>query len=124
MPTLPIALDLSLVPPTLEMDPEFDPSVTSDWSQDHIDHVARRPEGLGVDLEHAYGFPGTVIPQAHMNDIHGLSLLFRIGNRYLVFTAGADVDEPLKSWPVLPSITNRFFEVRDTQPEFYTARQR
>ncbi|KAJ6489028.1 hypothetical protein C8R45DRAFT_250588 [Mycena sanguinolenta] len=139
MTTLPISLDLSIVPPEIERRPEFDPSVTLHWSQDPIDRgrVWRtewanypdwdRWQGVAKDwawiVEHAYGFPGLVVPQAYINDdgSNGHGLLFRIENRYLVFAVRAETKQSLKSWPVFPSIGNRVFAVGDAQPESHTS---
>ncbi|KAF8177079.1 hypothetical protein K438DRAFT_1939150 [Mycena galopus ATCC 62051] len=146
VPTQPIPLCLSVVPPRVsQTDNEYDPSMTAGWGSDDIDlgsiwskhwgpqfpggyPYRDQWQGIPTDaawvLEHAYGFPGPVIPQAHMEeDLFGLQrLLFRVGTRYLVFTINADPHDELKSYPVLPSIPNRFFDIREAQPELYTRR--
>ncbi|KAJ7816525.1 hypothetical protein B0H14DRAFT_2844671, partial [Mycena olivaceomarginata] len=145
MPTLPIPLNLSVVPPCFDTPTEPDPSMVPGWSQDDIDlgDVWRKDwvseysrgyvtwdewQGVPFDfawiLEHAYGFPGKIIPQAYMDeDLHCFQhVLFRLGNRYLVFTGNAPMDEQLKSWPVYPATRNRLFKLILAQPEVCTRR--
>ncbi|KAF8155294.1 hypothetical protein K438DRAFT_1862551, partial [Mycena galopus ATCC 62051] len=146
-PTQPISLGLPIVPPRVaEMDTGYDSSMTAGWGSDDIDlrsvwskdwdpqltddyyPYSARWQGIPTDaawmLEHAYGLPGSVIPQAHMEeDFFSLSrLLLRVGTRYLVFTSNTDPHDQLKSYPILPSIPNRFFDIREAQPELYTRR--
>jgi hypothetical protein len=113
----------------------------SGWSQDNIDlgeiwHTDWAPrdirgyldcdrwQGVLCDfawiVEHAYGFPGRIIPQAYMfdDDYHCQNLLFRLGNRYLVHNT--DSDQRLRSWPVFPSNRNRYFDIVLAQFESYT----
>lgn len=90
---------------------EFDDSVTSGWSQDDIelgenwhtdwssafsawDRWQGAPGDSAWAVEHAYGFPGPVIPQAYTTDevLDEDWLLFRVGNRYFAFTRDPDTE--------------------------------
>ncbi|KAK7055941.1 hypothetical protein R3P38DRAFT_2498831 [Favolaschia claudopus] len=147
LPMVSIPLNLSYAPRNPEsMFAEANPAVLSKWTQDPIDlgDYWRRDwwdhekcsgylycdewEGLLCDLawkvEHAYGFAGRIIPQAWIDDEYhpAQRLLFRIGNRYLVYTAEAAHNSgmELMSWPVYPSNRNRLFNVCDAETERYT----
>ncbi|KAJ7811564.1 hypothetical protein B0H14DRAFT_2606492 [Mycena olivaceomarginata] len=141
MPTLPISLGLSLVPPPFEPDGFWaGPRTTLIWVrsgartgfaemiiQDGYLEYDRWQGGLPDHvwtLEHAYGFPGRVIPQGYMNDdYHDLErVLFRVGNRYLVYCPKAELDKRLKSWPIFPSNRNQSFDFWFADPESYTRR--
>lgn len=97
---------------------------STDWNPGYYDCDAW--QGILGDLawrvEHAYGFPGHIIPQAYMYDEYCDSqrLLFRLGNRYFVYSADAEPDERLRSWPVFPSARNRFFLPSEAELESYT----
>lgn len=118
---MPISLALSAHPLT-----EPDPSLVLQWSQDDIplaepwstNWIAEYPgywnwdqwQGVPCDFawlfEHAYGFPGAVIPQAFQDDdvYSWQHLLFRSGGRYFVFTLGSDPE--LRSWPLTLTISD------------------
>ncbi|KAJ6590932.1 hypothetical protein DFH09DRAFT_190435 [Mycena vulgaris] len=142
LPTMPIPLGLYVAPraPKTSHTEVFDQSVISRWSQDDIDldefwrtdwppgyHTDEftgymewdmwqgAPNDLAWALEHAYGFPGPVHPQAYADDDEwaGQHLLFRSGQRYFAFTAQSEPN--LRSWPLTPP--RRFFAIGDAQPE-------
>ncbi|KAJ7760687.1 hypothetical protein DFH07DRAFT_957522 [Mycena maculata] len=140
LPRLPISLGLSITP----VSSEFHPSVVSGWSQDDIDFGENwrtdwepvytsgywdwdQWQGVSCDwawiLEHAYGFPGRVLPQAYEDDrIYGLQrVLLRLGNRYLTYTIQTEHDK-LRSWPVVPMTRQRYFHINDSQPELPTCK--
>ncbi|KAJ7108070.1 hypothetical protein C8R43DRAFT_1243587 [Mycena crocata] len=117
----PIPLDLQLAPrkPFGATESEPDHSVVSHWTKDglNLDHrlwctdmiCGEYPDwdqwqgNLGDTawlLHHAYGFPGTVIPQAHTEgwDADNAYVLLRTGNRYLLFNQ--KFGEPLGSFPL------------------------
>ncbi|KAK7017341.1 hypothetical protein R3P38DRAFT_3201791 [Favolaschia claudopus] len=112
---------------------EADPAVLAGWSQDGIDLGGFWLTDWWTDdlraiwhgkWEHAYGFPGKIIPQAYVDDDDYTvqRLLFRLGDRYLLYTADAspDLNMELMSWPVYPSNRDRFFSLGDAEPERYT----
>ncbi|KAJ7249560.1 hypothetical protein B0H12DRAFT_697163 [Mycena haematopus] len=69
-------------------------------------------------LEHGYGFPGRVLPQAFQCDPYGdgeQNLLFRVGNRYLAFR---DDEAQFLSFAGTPS--GLFDIVDDGQLESFT----
>ncbi|KAJ7039678.1 hypothetical protein C8F04DRAFT_1254950 [Mycena alexandri] len=139
LPTVPLKLDLPVAPRREMTDFELNNSVISQWSKDHLDF----PEdwsrawlgyqgywqwdlwhGIPCDfawlLEHAYGFPGAVIPQAYkyISEISEQHLLFRVGNRYLLFIWA---DTQFRSWPL--SETAGFgFDVFESEIEPYICR--
>ncbi|KAJ7746319.1 hypothetical protein B0H16DRAFT_961435 [Mycena metata] len=137
LPTVPLKLDLPVAPRREMTDSELNNSVLSQWSKDHLIYPEEwRTDWLGYDtywhwdlwhgiqcdfawlLEHAYGFPGTVIPQAYRYDLDlgEQHLLFRVGNRYLLFnSAGTE----FRSWPL--SETGLFF-IPDSGIESYICR--
>ncbi|KAJ6577485.1 hypothetical protein B0H19DRAFT_1120121 [Mycena capillaripes] len=137
LPSMPLSIGLATHSMAAS---EPDPSVISQWSQDTLtldkrwskDWLSPYPgywnwDGwLGVPcdfawlLEHAYGFPGPVIPQAFADDLDYSCqhLLFRSGRRYFVFTL--ESDQQLRSWPLTPAI--RHFHVPNAQPESYIHR--
>ncbi|KAK7017344.1 hypothetical protein R3P38DRAFT_2716808 [Favolaschia claudopus] len=144
LPMVPIPLNLSYTPRNRETSfVEANPAVLSKWTQDPIDlgYHWRRDwwdheecsgyrccdewEGVLCDLawkvEHAYGFSGSIVPQAWLyNKWHLVQrLLFRLGDRYLVYTADAPHGSgmELMSYPVYPSNRNRFFDECDAETE-------
>ncbi|KAJ7481477.1 hypothetical protein FB451DRAFT_129695 [Mycena latifolia] len=140
LPTKPIYLGLSIVPSPMFRGSEWDPSLLSQWSQDDIVLNERwskdwfseylcywdwdRWQGASADLawvlEHAYGFPGPVVPQAYRGEpeLALQYLLFRSGHRYFVFSTRSEPN--LRSWPLTPSPTNSGFYIPDAQPESFS----
>ncbi|KAJ7130292.1 hypothetical protein C8R44DRAFT_978415 [Mycena epipterygia] len=128
LPTTPISLGLSVTPRPPATGAELDPSMVSQWSKDNLplhemwstdwsfgyydwELWQGAPYDIVWTLEHAYGFPGPVIPQAHATDGMGYQfILCRSGNRYLVYTR--DSDKHLRSWPLNPS--DRDFHITAT----------
>ncbi|KAJ7746321.1 hypothetical protein B0H16DRAFT_961522 [Mycena metata] len=118
LPTVPLKLDLPVAPRREMTDSELNNSVISQWSKDHLDLPEDwstawlgyegywqwdRWHGIPCDsawlLEHAYGFPGPVIPQAYKYDpdLSEQHLLCRVGNRYLLFMWA---ESEIRSWPL------------------------
>ncbi|KAK7017342.1 hypothetical protein R3P38DRAFT_2986696 [Favolaschia claudopus] len=144
LPTLPVSLNLSYIPQNPEtIYTQADPAVLSQWSHDDIDlgetwrtdwwdhdscsGYCYCDEWQGVlgdfawKVEHVYGFPGKIIPQAYARDEY-LSvdrLLCRVGNRYLLYTVGVPSEMELLSWPVHISNRNRFFIIANANTERY-----
>ncbi|KAJ7490738.1 hypothetical protein FB451DRAFT_1552360 [Mycena latifolia] len=137
LPTIPIPLDLTIVPRAASRVLEHDASIISRWSLDDIDldDIWSTDwfsgywdwdlwQGALADLawrvEHQYGFPGPAIPQAYMDDLNNdlQHLLFRSGNRYFLFTLGSEPE--LRSWPDAPP--PRAFIISEAQPEYSTRR--
>ncbi|KAJ7163897.1 hypothetical protein C8R43DRAFT_989117 [Mycena crocata] len=141
LPTAPIPLGLSVAPRPMVRYSDPNPSLISSWVKDDIDltqsaqgwsrdWVSGYPGYLDWDmwqgapsdfawrLEHVFGFPGPVFPQAYAeDDVYDCQyLLFRSGNRYFVFTV--DPDRGLRSWPLGES----GFSVYSAEPQPYTRR--
>ncbi|KAJ7895057.1 hypothetical protein B0H13DRAFT_827934 [Mycena leptocephala] len=133
LPTVPVHLNLPIAPRREMTDSELNESALSQWSQDGLNLDERwRTTWLGYHgywnwemwhgipcdfawvLEHAYGFPGPIIPQAYEEIFHlpAQHLLFRVGDRYFVFIF--DSDQQFRSWPLAP-IAN--FRIPDAQAE-------
>ncbi|KAJ7163907.1 hypothetical protein C8R43DRAFT_989131 [Mycena crocata] len=136
LPVAPIPLGLSIAPRPVASYSEPNPSLIASWVKDDIDltrsdqlwsrdWVSGYPGYLDWDvwqgapcdfawfLEHTYGFPGPVFPQAYAeDDIYDCQyLLFRSGNRYFVFAS--DPDRGLRSWP----LGTTDFSLSSSQPQ-------
>ncbi|KAJ7084032.1 hypothetical protein B0H15DRAFT_849841 [Mycena belliarum] len=144
LPTKPVLLGLDM-PPCSPIDPPgFDLSLFTRWSQDDIvlgepwrtDWVTElsaehqycqysewhmwtgAPSDFAWQVEHAYGFPGPVVPQAYAySDRAHQYLLLRAGDQYLAWIPGYAVETELRSWP--NSTLPQYFTISHSQPEFY-----
>ncbi|KAJ7510506.1 hypothetical protein B0H11DRAFT_1191852 [Mycena galericulata] len=145
LPTLPISLGLYVAPRPALSSAGIDHALISGWSKDNLlladswalprltwirDFAAYGYynwdmwQGLTTDfawrLEHAYGLPGPVIPQAYADDeIRILQHnLIRLGNRYMVFTPNSDNE--VRSWSLNASMGH--LDISNAEPESYTSR--
>ncbi|KAJ7272748.1 hypothetical protein B0H12DRAFT_1066967 [Mycena haematopus] len=144
LPTIPLKLNLPSAP-TLEMSHSDRENCVATWSQDNLNLDSRRsasrwnttwigdygywdyyaadmwhgtPCDLAWILEHGYGFPGRVLPQAFQRDLlldGEQNLLFRVGNRYLAFR---DDEHQFLSFAGTPS--GNFDVFNDRQLETFT----
>ncbi|KAJ7672193.1 hypothetical protein DFH06DRAFT_1319619 [Mycena polygramma] len=118
----PVDLCLPVAPKRGMSDLELGTSALAQWSKDDLGlELAWRTQWLGYDgyyrwelwhgtpcdyaweLEHAYGFPGPLIPQAYEEPEYLFTqhVLFRVGNRYFIFLPECDEpDTRFRSWPL------------------------
>ncbi|KAJ6577486.1 hypothetical protein B0H19DRAFT_1229597 [Mycena capillaripes] len=132
LPTMPIDLSLPIAPVRGMTDSELNTAM-SKWSKDPLglddswsttwlgyhgywnwDMWHGEPCDFAWLLEHAYGFPGPVIPQAYQEDLEMFTqhLLFRVGDRYMAFIF--ESNKQFRSWPLS---SNRHFRISDAQVE-------
>ncbi|KAJ6546354.1 hypothetical protein B0H10DRAFT_2131537 [Mycena sp. CBHHK59/15] len=112
----PIPLNMRLTPrPTFGMT-EYDRSLTAHWSQDDLtlnrqkwktgwfdddywdwDLWQGNRGDLAWILNHIYGLPGTLVPQAHAKDpdTYVESVIFRLNNRYFLYSTDQPLRKPL-----------------------------
>ncbi|KAJ6488130.1 hypothetical protein C8R47DRAFT_1126732 [Mycena vitilis] len=132
----PVDLRLPIAPKRGMSDLELGTSALAQWSKDNLGlELPWRTQWLGYDgyhrwelwhgtpcdyaweLEHAYGFPGLLIPQAYEEPEYLFTqhVLFRVGNRYFIFLPECDEpDTRFRSWSLARI---RGFDVPDAHVE-------